>query len=56
MAIEKISKLDIIYKKYYSDVNYDIYISLIANVDPTTPFRNNVPDKMGQYSQWLLVL
>lgn len=49
------TKVQEIYEKYYSDISYEIYLSIVVS-DPTTPFINNEPNKLGQYGQWLLNL
>ena len=49
------SKIQEIYEKYYSEIPLGTYIEIVV-ADPTTPFRNNVPDKLGQYCQWMLKL
>lgn len=49
------SKVGNIYDKYYKDVPLDVFYDIIK-ADPTTPLKDNKPDKLGQYSKWLLAL
>ena len=49
------SKVSDIYDKYYSDIRLDFFNDIIM-ADPTTPIKNEIPDKLGQYSKWLLSL
>ena len=49
------SKVSDIHKKYYDDIRLDLFYDII-NSDPTTPVKNGIPDKLGQYSKWLLSL
>jgi hypothetical protein len=49
------SKVSDIHDKYYQDIRLDFFNDIIK-ADPTTPVKNGVPDKLGQYSKWLLFL
>lgn len=49
------SKVSDIHDKYYSNIRLDFFYDII-NSDPTTPIKNGIPDKLGQYSKWLLSL
>ena len=49
------SKVSDIHDKYYQDIRLDLFYDIIKS-DPTTPLKNNIPDKLGQYSKWLLSL
>lgn len=49
------SKVFVIYNKYYKDIRLDLFNDIIQ-ADPTTPLKNDIPDKLGQYSKWLLTL
>lgn len=49
------SKVSDIHDKYYKDIRLDKFYDIIK-ADPTTPIKNEVPDKLGQYSKWLLAL
>lgn len=49
------SKVSDIYEKYYKDIRLDLFNDIIKS-DPTTPIKNEIPDKLGQYSKWLLFL
>jgi len=49
------SKVSDIYEKYYQDIRLDLFHDIIT-ADPTTPVKNGIPDKLGQYSKWLLSL
>lgn len=49
------SKVSDIHDKYYSDIRLDFFYDIV-NADPTTPLKKGVPDKLGQYSKWLLSL
>ena len=54
-GILSVSKVSDIYDKYYSDIRLDFFNDIIM-ADPTTPIKNGIPDKLGQYSKWLLSL
>mgnify|MGYP003288438505 CR=1 FL=1 len=45
--------LDDIYNKYYSDIDWDLFLDIIGS-DPT--YDRNKPKKMGKYGKWLLNL
>lgn len=49
------SKVSDIYEKYYGDIRLDFFYDIIK-ADPTTPIKKGIPDKLGQYSKWLLSL
>jgi hypothetical protein len=49
------SKIEDIYSKYYSDIEYSIFNKLVG-VDPTTVTKNGNITKMGSYSKWILSL
>lgn len=49
------SKVSDIHDKYYKDIRLDLFNDIIMS-DPTTPVKNAIPDKLGQYSKWLLFL
>ena len=49
------SRVSDIHNKYYSDIRLDLFNDIIKS-DPTTPIKNDIPDKLGQYSKWLLFL
>ena len=49
------SKVSDIHEKYYADIRLDLFYDIIK-YDPTTPIKKGVPDKLGQYSKWLLSL
>ena len=52
LLIEAVALSDI-YDKYYSDINWDLFLEIIAS-DPT--YDRNKPKKMGKYGKWLLSL
>lgn len=48
------SKVFKIYQKYYEkNISLEQFYQIISS-DPTTPIKNDIPDKLGQYSKWLL--
>ena len=48
------SKVFKIYQKYYENsLSLENFVEIISS-DPTTPLKNDIPDKLGQYSKWLL--
>lgn len=49
------SKVSDIHEKYYEDIRLDFFYDIIKS-DPTTPIKKGIPDKLGQYSKWLLSL
>src|SRR5574343_112601 len=45
--------LDLVYNKYYKDIDYDVFKQIISS-DPTSLIDGNL--YMGKYSKWLISL
>ena len=53
--LEKVNKedLDIVYNKYYTDIDFDIFKQIVES-DPTSTIEGQL--YLGKYSKWLLKL